>query len=235
MFTGGSHPRRYYFTANVWRQNVWQNLLTSTIFESPRQGHGLMNSYVPVSLFVLSLVTTFSENWNINYFWYCKSGVLKRSKVVVPDFMGKLVFFPYLVKRTWKLNILYFFLKYYHLVILLIVQNVSSNNSWLSIAKPMSGKILTVKLWSKNLSINQDAVLFKLQHCTYLLRHEVEFYHVVRQLMPKQLFWKPSLNITYPYKLKMYLVISIEYSQAHAWMLKVIQEDETAAFVRVFR
>ena len=50
----------------------------------------------------------------------------------------------------------------------------------------------------------------------------------------EQLFWKPSLNI-YPYKLKMYLVISIDYSQANPWMLKVIQKYETATFVRVFR
>ena len=149
--------------------------------------------------------------------------------------MRKLVFFHIWLKGLENRISFFFFLKYYHLVILLIVQNVSSNNSWLLIAKPMSGKILTVKLWSKNLSINQDAVLFELQHRTYLLRHEVEFCHVVRQLMPKQLFWKPSSNITYPYKLKMYFVISIEYSQAHAWMLKVIQEDETATFVRVFR
>ena len=168
------------------------------------------------------------------YFLLCSNCCFFKN-LICARFYEKISFFPYLVKRTWKLNILYFFLKYYHLVILLIVQNVSSNNSWLLIAKPMSGKILTVKLWSKNLSINQDAVLFELQHRTYLLRHEVEFYHVVRQLMPKQLFWKPSSNVTYPYKLKMYFVISIEYSQAHAWMLKVIQEDETATFVRVFR
>lgn len=186
MFTGGCHPRRYYLPADVWRQNVWQSLLTSTIFESPRQGHGLMNSYVSVYLFVLSLVTTFSGNWNITYFLYSKSGVLKRSKVVEPDFVGKLVFFFHIWLKGLENRISYiFFLKYYHLVILLIVHSVSSNTSWFLIAKPMSGKILTVKLWSKSLSINRDAGLFKIQHLTCVLRHEVEFYHVVRTTVLK--------------------------------------------------
>ena len=44
------------------------------------------------------------------------------------------------------MNILHFSLKCYDLVILLIAENVSSNNSWLLTTKPMSGKILTVMI-----------------------------------------------------------------------------------------
>ena len=109
---------------------------------------------------ILPLVKSFSQNCLINFFWFFawSQGTRDAKKWLRPIFVDNSFLPKFGLKGPKKVRHFAFFWKFCcHLFFLKITQNESSFNSWLSIANPMSGKILQVS------PVNPDIFWYRLR------------------------------------------------------------------------